>query len=297
MFIGNAHPMLDLSKIQRPADLPQWERPPVDEVAVSVQFNDIPGLKVVHYGQLADRLQKFGLVKHEDKGTIPAQFEVFGKRVIPAQFQFPAVDVPLPRVWYMTDDMHRLVQIQPDRFVYNWRKVEGAGEYPRLSEVLPAFWERCQEFQMFLVDSGLPSLSLNQCELSYFNIIDVHDGETYHQAFARVFRFYNGISITALNGSVSLEPDGGNLNLTYVVRAKDGTPLARLHSSVQAAERANKRVIRFSLVFRGPWSKPVGQELIEFLSFGREAVVRLFDSMISDQMHTQWGRSVSSRRQ
>jgi hypothetical protein len=35
----------------------------------------------------------------------------------------------------------------------------------------------------------------------------------------------------------------------------------------------------------------------EFFSFGREAIVRLFDSMIAEQMHTEWGRSVSSERQ
>ena len=165
-----------------------------------------------------------------------------------------------------------------------------------LSDVLPAFWGRCEAFQAFLADQGLPALSLNQCELSYFNIIDVKDGETYHQAFARVFRFHRGTHIAALSNGENLEQDGGNLNLTYIVRAKDGAPLARVHSSVQAAERDNKRVVRFSLVFRGPWNKPVDQELAEFFSFGREAIVRLFDSMISEQMHTQWGRSVSSGR-
>jgi uncharacterized protein (TIGR04255 family) len=295
LFGTNIHPMLDLSKIQRPVDLPQWEAPPVDEVAISVQFNDIPGLKVVHYGQLADRFQRLGLTQHEDQGAIPPQFEVFGKRVLPPQFQFQA-GVPLPRVWYMSEDRHRLVQVQPDRLVYNWRKVEGAGKYPRLNDVLPEFWDRCQIFQAFLADQGLPPLSLNQCELSYFNIIDVQEGETYHEAFARVFRFCNALSVADLSNGGSWEQDGGNLNLTYVVRSKDNTPLARLHSSVQAAERSNKQVIRFSLVFRAPWTKPIGQELVEFFALGREAIVRLFDSVITEQMHTQWGRSVSSGR-
>jgi uncharacterized protein (TIGR04255 family) len=86
----------------------------------------------------------------------------------------------------MSEDKHRLVQVQSDRFVYNWRKVEGQGRYPRLNDVLPEFWDRCQVFQTLLADRGLPPLSLNQCELSYFNIIDVQDEESFHQAFARV---------------------------------------------------------------------------------------------------------------
>jgi uncharacterized protein (TIGR04255 family) len=285
--------MVELNKIERPSDLPQWETPPIDEVAISVQFNDIPGFKIVHYGELAERLQKVGLTRHEDQSPIPASFEVFGKRVVPAQFQFQAVNVPFPRVWYMTKDKHRLVQVQPDRFIYNWRKVEGEGKYPRFSDVLPEFWDRCQVFQTFLADKGLPQLSLNQCELSYFNNIDVQHNETYHQAFARVFRLWSSLSIAPLTSGVRPEQDAGNFNLSYIVRDKDGTPLARVHSSVQAAERGNKPVIRFSLVFRGPWTKSVGQDLMEFFGFGREAIVRLFDAMITEQMHTQWGRHVT----
>jgi uncharacterized protein (TIGR04255 family) len=288
--------MVELNKIERPSDLPQWETPPIDEVAISIQFNDIPGFKVVHYGELAERFQKIGLTQHEDKSAIAASFEVFGKRVVPAQFRFQAVNVPFPRVWYMSEDKHRLVQVQPDRFIYNWRKVEGEGKYPQFSDVLPAFWGRCQEFQTFLTDKGLSPLSPNQCELSYFNNIPIQDGETYHQAFARVFRFWEALSIASLSSGGSLQQDAGNFNLTYIVRSNDSTPLARIHSSVQAAERGNRPVIRFSLVFRGPWTKDVGQELMDFFGFGREAIVRLFDAMITEQMHAQWGRHIASER-
>jgi uncharacterized protein (TIGR04255 family) len=294
LFRDKAHPMVDLSKIERPGDLAQWEAPPIDEVAISVQFNDIPKLKIVHYGELADRFAKVGLTQHEDKAAIPASFEVFGKRVMPAQFQFQAVNVPLPRVWYMSTDKHRLVQVQPDRFIYNWRKVEGEGKYPRFSDVLPEFWDRYQIFQSFLIEKGLPPLEPNQCELSYFNNIDVQDGETYHEAFVRVFDICKEFNMASLRGGQGLEHDAGNFTLTYVVRAKDNTPLARIHANVQAAERGNKPVIRFSIVFRGPWTKPVDQELMEFFGLGREAIVRLFDSMITEDMHSRWGRRVAS---
>ena len=285
--------MLDQTKIKRPNNLPQWERPPVDEVAISIQFNDIAGLQIVHYGQLAERYRQVGLTRHEDKNAIPASFEVFGKRVAP-QFQLQAIDVPFPRVWYMSEDKHRLVQVQPDRFVYNWRKVEGEGKYPRLNDVLPEFWERCQTFQVFLAERGLPPLALNQCELSYFNVIDVEDHETFHQAFARVFRFFNAeLNTDPLTDGGTVEQDAGNLGVTYIVRAKDGTPFGRIHGTVQAAERRNQRVIRFSLVFRGPWTQPVGDSLLEFFAAGREAIVRLFDSMITERMHREWRRTVA----
>jgi len=52
--------MPDLREIRRPRDLPQWKRPPLDEVAISIQFKDIPGFKAIHYGLLAERLSRLG---------------------------------------------------------------------------------------------------------------------------------------------------------------------------------------------------------------------------------------------
>ena len=286
--------MLDLSKIKRPSNLPQWAKPPLDEVAISVQFNDIAGLKTIHYGLLAERLKPLGLTQSEDKAPINAAFEVFGKRVAPVQFQFQAVDAPLARVWYLSDDRHRLVQVQPDRFVYNWRKVAGAGDYPRFDTVLAEFLERCQIFEAFISDQGLPSLALNQCELSYFNVIEVAEGETYHDAFARIFRFWSSQpNAAALNGGSNLEKDSGNINLSHILRGPDASPLARIHTNIVAAERRNQRVVRLALIFRGPWTQTVDMPLLEFFALGREAIARLFDSMITDQMHAIWGRTVS----
>jgi uncharacterized protein (TIGR04255 family) len=286
--------MLDLSKIKRPANLPQWENPPLDEVAISVQFNDIPGFKAVHYGLLAERFRIFGLTQYEDKAPINPSFEVFGKRVAPVQFQLQAVDALLPRVWYMSEDKHRLVQVQPDKFVYNWRKVEGAGDYPRFDKVvLPEFLERCQAFEVFVAEQRLPALALSQCELSYFNIIEVEEGETYHDAFTRIFRFWAyQNNPDALNDGASIEKDSVNLTLSHVLKAADGSPLARIHTNVAAAERRNQRVIRFALIFRAPWTNAVNMPLMQFFAEGREAIARLFDAMITDQMHTAWGRTV-----
>lgn len=284
--------MLDLSKIKRPGDLPQWRSPPLDEVAISIQFNDIAGFRTVHYGQLAERLREYGLTLHEDKGIINTAFEVFGKRAAQPSFkiQIQQVEAPLPRVWYMSGDKHKLAQVQPDRFVYNWRKVEGAGVYPRLNTVLPEFWKTCECFQKFLADQSLAPLVLNQCELSYFNNIEVHEEESYENAFSRVFRLWRGGVVPSALKRGYLEPDAGNFSSAYVLKSNDGTPLARVHAQAIASLRKTGRFIRFQLVFRGPWSGQIDMALMEFFAQGREAIVRLFDSMITDQMHAEWGR-------
>src|SRR5262245_20272649 len=134
--------MPETLNIFRPTDLPHWTRPPIDEVAMSVQFQDVAGLGIVHFGRLAVPLHKLGLTLWQDKPTINPSFEVFSKRV-PEQVQFAvqAVEFHMPRVWYVSRDNHQLAQFQSDRFVYNWRRVEGAGEYPRLESVLRRFLE------------------------------------------------------------------------------------------------------------------------------------------------------------
>jgi uncharacterized protein (TIGR04255 family) len=285
--------MLDLTKIERPHDLPQWANPPLEEVALSVQFTEISGLRISHYGLLAEHFRALGLVVTEDKSPINASFEVFGKRTPPAvQFQFQAVEVPMPRVWYMSADRHHLAQVQLDRFVYNWRKVEGEGVYPRLNTVFPEFGKALELFRSFLKDNGLPDLTINQFELSYFNNIPLLEEETYDDAFARTFRAWIRGDVPNAVKSLQIESETSNFTRTYIVKPPVGDPVARIHVNAVPAMGPTGRIIRLMFIFRGPWSGPPEAGLAECMALGRESIVRLFDSMITDQMHDVWGRYV-----
>ena len=58
----------------------------------------------------------------------------------PPRLEF-MTEAPPVRFWFLTDDTSRLVQVQPDRFTANWRKVEPETPYPRYRQLREQFAE------------------------------------------------------------------------------------------------------------------------------------------------------------
>lgn len=274
----------------RPDDLPEWETPPLDEVAVAVQFQE-SGLRSVHVGKLQELFAAFGLpTVEEQNGLIDQKFELFGKS--PLQFEpvvIPLERLPLPRTWFISADRHQLVQVQQDRFVFNWRKIEGSGEYPRFDVIYRKFFPLWTAFAEFLADAGLGTPKTNQYELSYFNNITMAAAESYAAAFSRVFDLGDQPASPIVMGSAVTKPENMKFDMTWLVtRADDSSPLGRLHVDASpAALRAGATpIVRLALTMRGPASADMGT----FFSTGRESIVRVFDAITSDDCHREWGR-------
>lgn len=113
-------------------DLPSFNRPPVVEVAVGIQFEAVERLRNPHLGLLWDRYRK-EFPKLEERHARPPVSESFeaapaGQRQVRLQM-LDRPDVSL--VWFVSEEGNELIQVQRDRFVFNWRRQPGDVEYPR----------------------------------------------------------------------------------------------------------------------------------------------------------------------
>jgi hypothetical protein len=84
------------------------------------------------------------------------------------QFGFGPVP-PLRRAWFLSADGRSLIQVQEDRFLFNWKKAEGADKYPSYKQVIALFDKHLAEFAVFLDEVGVGKPIYRQFELSYFN--------------------------------------------------------------------------------------------------------------------------------
>src|SRR5690348_8033242 len=108
------------------ADLPNFAKPPVTEVVLSVQFDAIAGFELQHFGSLWERFKhKFPNV--ETKQALEPVWETFAPPSA-RQLQIRLVQNFMPRMWLVSENGTELVQIQNDRFIHNWRKVGTADE-------------------------------------------------------------------------------------------------------------------------------------------------------------------------
>ena len=103
-------------------DRVSFEKPPVVETVLGVNSTRSKGWGAQHLGlfwaTVRDRLPKF-----EQHPPILSDFSAF-----PIQVQLGVL--PPVRGWYLNDAETRIVQVQHDRFNYNWREAARARMLP-----------------------------------------------------------------------------------------------------------------------------------------------------------------------
>ena len=266
------------------ADLPDYENPPVVEVAACVQFAPIKELAGAHLGAYWARIRDpFSRVQEQS----PMAHVVEPEDLAPArgaQIEF-AHEPPLPRTWFSIPNGTELIQVQRDRFVYNWRKQAKEDVYPRFPYVQGKFREHWSGFRAFLTEEDLPEPTVDQCELTYVNLIPKGEGW-------KVVRDWENVFSTFVWG-----PRSGFLpppeRVTWKLSFKLPTGEGRLHVSAEPVfvPPGNELAARFTLTVRGgPQGEPDDDKISNWFATAREWIVRGFADLVTEAADKLWGR-------
>ncbi|MCC7342477.1 MAG: TIGR04255 family protein [Bryobacterales bacterium] len=264
-------------------DLPDFERPPVAETVLSVQFQRLENFRAAHFGLYWNRIRSTYPATEERLALEPV-FERFAEPVRrKLEVQFPILEKPpLPRVWYVHDTKNELLQLQSDRFIRNWRKTGDGDSYPRYEAVRQRFDQDFQDFQAFLAEEDIGTVAVNQCEVTYVNHIVAGEGWSSHGELDRVFTMWSSPS-----GDFPGVAEDASVHARFPIRSVEGEPIGRLHVGIQAAIRESDGTPMFvvNLTARGM----LGQST-EFFDLGRESIVRSFVTLTTPEMHNIWKR-------
>lgn len=267
--------------------LPSFRSPPLDEVAIAIQFQGIERFSLA-YGAFFERIRSNYPV-YEEHDPIPVQFETFGRsQEVGSEISLESLS--LRRGWYISSDGHELVQLQPNRLVQNWRRINGQGEYPRFPAVFSKFQENLETIKLVLNDLSLSQIQINQVDITYFNNIPLLMDENNSSAFERIFQWPEARRMSEEAAGFSIAPEAVNFNVGRLVFAPGSTtPCARLVASAVPAETdTGQKVIRFQLRFRGPLSSEGTLE--QFFEVARSAIVKSFTDLTSPECHILWER-------
>lgn len=264
--------------------LPKFDKPPVNEMVVGVEFADLGGLSIPHFGlfwaQIQDKYPHCAV-----KEPSPSRIEVFdgqGKQEI--KLNFPIMGPPSIRCWYINDKQTWLLQLQQDRFIQNWRKTASDETYSHYTNARGRFEKEFQRFQDFIKKHKLGPLQIRQCEVSYVNQIEPGKGSGAPSELAEIFPLLSAQK----QGDFLPAPDGIVLNASYVISENRG----RLYIGVQTAFRHSdaKEILQMTVAAK---VIPVSQdhyEILNALDLGHEWAVRGFADFTSDKMHKLWER-------
>lgn len=264
--------------------LPSYADPPVSEVVVGVQFAPIEELLASHVGlywiKVRDRLPR--AEEHAPVGHLVEQFQQEERHETRIE---ALTKPPLPRSWFLSDTGHALVQLQRDRFLHNWRKISPDDIYPRYPSIKNTFLEFWEGFLRFLEEEGLPSPTVDQCELTYVN--HVRKGQPWQSMadLGTVFSCFDWCP----RGSFLPVPEDIGWHMRFLLPKDQG----RLYAEAIPARLVSEKIsiIRFSLTARGmPSGEADADALAAWYDLAHEWIVKGFSDLVSEDTDDLWKR-------
>lgn len=273
--------------------LPEFERPPLTEVALSVQFEKIDQLQVPQLGLLwASFRDRFPHT--EQHPPLTPVFERFGIR--PTADPTPNYDLlsilPNPRVWFVNEAQTELVQIQSDRFIRNWRTRTESDSYPRYAKLRERFADDYSAFESVINAELSTKVEPNQCEVTYVNLVAAPNGSfNPHDSLSRVCPLFQEVYSEHPRNPI----DQATVSLKYLLGTKS-SPLGRLHVDVVpvfqvSSERKFEPKLRISLTARGSPESQSIDGIMAFFDLGHESIVNTFAAITTKELHEHWGRT------
>jgi uncharacterized protein (TIGR04255 family) len=263
-------------------NLPSYKKPPLNEVVCGVQFVPFPGFRSTHFGRFADRLQA-RYPKTEDREPLADVYE--GEQGPQVKDELITLQMPpLRRVFYVDPTGNYLLQLQPSRFLSNWRKQKDSDAYPRFTAAFDRFKEGWRDLLEFAKAEGIGQPQVNQYELSYINHIP-ESSVPFPEGMQHYLRFFSWANIRS--SQVLRAPRSGTFRFQFALSGHQGT----LHVTVNHGKRMTdqKGILLVDLTARGParfdWS-----DIDEWFATAHATIVNGFTDMTTPEAHEIWGR-------
>lgn len=263
-----------------------FERPPLVETVMGVQFKRLPKLTTPFLALFWASLGDDWTNVEEVAAQVP-QYERFDDERSwgqLAQISFRVSDVPEIRYRISNSRRTRMIQVQNGAIHYNWLG-SGGQDYPRYAVVRPEFEDIVQRFSSFLDKRSIGTIEMDQWEITY---VDHFPKGTVWNSKEDWSRLLHGASVP-YSIAEGLALDTVFLKSSYEIASRRG----RLHIQVLHGQtqnpKANSRteMLRVDLTARGPIDKQTS--MVEGLNLGRNAIVKAFFNLTSQEAHDYWG--------
>lgn len=267
----------------RAAASPKFDNPPVVETAVGIQFAELSGFRTMHFGIFYETIRdRYGFA--EDQPRLDPIVETFPKAVRLPHFKVRTAPRP-ERVWYTeSEDGSYLLQLQPDRFGFNWRQTEENARYPSYTESS----QLClKEFRGFLGFCDIHGFNVRPdlCEVIYVNHIWPNEGESPIELFEKIFP---GISWNHSDKWLP-PPENVRLNRVYVIGDQQG----RLYAEAEIAHQKDRGdLILLKMTARVLHRSEDPADIVDTLQLGHDWVVNGFVSLTDPAIRRErWGQT------
>ncbi|MBD2492432.1 TIGR04255 family protein [Aulosira sp. FACHB-615] len=243
----------------------KFSKSPLTEVVLGVEFND-PGFSSVHFGLYWQSIQDRFPSPPLDRPPI-------------GDIELLPMMPKLRRVWFESLDRKQLIQLQSNRFHYNWRRQGEADEYPHFKEIYPRFESEWQHFQEWWIKTENTVLQPIRYEITYLNQIDQsfgwYDPRDNHKIFTFIGKDWEGY----------LEkPIFCNANFEFDISEQIGILAVKINQTIRVDD--NNYVILLELTTRSIDTK---LNFDDWFNSAHEYTVDAFLHLITEEVKQKWG--------
>ena len=260
-----------------------FAKPPVEEVVLSILFDSLDKLLAPHLGGIWQEFKHRGFTQIMEQPPVMPTMEAFPSENRGVQFHINVPD--LPRIWFIHEDDNQIIQVQRDRFTFNWRKTKPDQGYPGFPSICGKFEGFYNHFCQIMVDMGIGKVIPLQYELTYIDQLRQGNGWNTLDELGKIYNmfvdfqepdsFWSSAESLSLRASFTLINLRGRLHLTIRNRVKMPEEIQTLQTD---------------FTVRG---FPVNADCptIDWFKLAREEIRKKFAMLFTENLQTQvWKR-------
>ena len=257
----------------------EFRNPPVVEVVCGAAFGSLPRFSTPYVGlfwqaikQEFGEIQETGLLHTVGSGEMRLDL---------------GAAMPWPRVLLTSQDEHELIQLQKDRFIYNWKRSSDDTDYITFARIYPNFRKWFGEFRSFVDSEQLGDLEFRQFELTYVNHIP------YSVATPIVGEFPTDVLLDHIRDiGTSRElpaPTGFNWRTQYELPDETGTLSVTAQPGIRKTDE--EKLIRLDISVHGITTDTSDDGVHGWFGLAHDWIIKCFLEVTSVEMQNQaWGR-------
>jgi len=265
---------------------PLYDRPPVSETLLGVQFKPLRGFGALHYGLYWHNcLSELGWLPEQDAPLFPRYAESFENSQLRPNQSKPEEQIVGVRISLKNEAGDRLLQFQPDKLYYSWQRTDSVeNQRPHYAELKKEFGTLFRTLTDFATENELGPIQPDLWEVKYLNMVppgslwsEPHD---WHQVLPSLFQPtvspVDGLRFATFEGEwyYEIQPQLGRVRIRVAKMLLNQKPPPMLYIRLLA---------RGEIGEKGLPDWPAGFDA------GHAACNKLFNAVTSPKSQNEWG--------
>lgn len=276
---------MSLAQPPSPAGQPvNFDDPPVTEVVLAIQFDE-PVIDLEVLAEFTAKVKEEFPDRAQRRPLPPMQEEAEPGEVGPQISLEIGREFKMPRTWFMSEDKAKILQLQADRFIFNWQRPDpSVSEYPRYELLREWFRERLAQLEESIAATEKPMPGTNFCEVTYVNQValgrDMSD--------LRLADILTAIQRPEYGFLPA--PENQQYGARFRIAGGKGGPKGALYVNAAPAARPDGQPMYIiNLTSRLVPEETDADAAWSALDVGREWIVKGFVDLTTKEMHGLWG--------